>query len=79
MMDLIGVLTYCIPAMAEWGDVVWAPLSAFVFYKIFGGKTGKVGATISFLEEILPFTDFIPTFTLGYFYDKKHPAPLKQE
>ncbi len=69
-MDIVGYLTYLLPIVGEWGDIIWAPISAFVFYKIFGGKTGKIGALISFAEEILPFIDFIPTFTIAYIYSR---------
>lgn len=69
-MDAMGYLTYLIPVIGEWGDIIWAPISAYIFYKIFGGKTGKIGALISFAEEILPFVDFIPTFTIGYIYNR---------
>ena len=69
-MDAMGYATYLLPFIGEWGDIIWAPISAFVFYKIFGGKTGKIGALISFAEEILPFVDFIPTFTIGYIYNR---------
>lgn len=69
-MDAVGYLTYLLPVIGEWGDIIWAPISAYLFYKMFGGKTGKVGALISFAEEILPFVDFIPTFTIGYIYNR---------
>jgi hypothetical protein len=36
---------------------------------MYKGTVGKVGATITFLEEILPFSDFIPTFTLTWIYN----------
>lgn len=70
LMDLFGYATYMLPVIGEWGDIVWAPISAFVFYKSFGGKTGTIGAFINFAEEIIPFTDFIPTFCLGYLYQQ---------
>lgn len=70
IMDLIGSASYLFPGVGEWFDIAWAPLSAFIFYKSFGGKTGKIGAFINFAEEIIPFTDFIPTFTLVYFYKR---------
>jgi hypothetical protein len=70
LMDLLGLATFFIPVIGEFGDSVWAPLSAFIFYKTFGGKVGKFGSIINFAEEILPFTDFIPTFTIAYFYTK---------
>lgn len=71
LLDLIGMVSYFIPVWSEWIDVVWAPLSAFLFYLLFGGKTGTIGAAITFAEEALPFTDIIPMFTIGYFARKK--------
>jgi hypothetical protein len=36
--------------------------------EMYPGKKGKVASVLVFLEEILPGTDIIPTFTLMYFY-----------
>ncbi|HEY5590418.1 MAG TPA: hypothetical protein VIK55_05315 [Paludibacter sp.] len=69
LMDVFGSATYLLPGIGEWFDLLWAPLSAFVFYRSFGGKVGRIGSFINFAEEILPFTDIIPTFTLGYLYN----------
>jgi hypothetical protein len=44
LLDIAGYLTYLIPFLGEWGDGLWAPLSAFLFYRMFGGRTGKTGA-----------------------------------
>ena len=71
LLDAVGMVSYFIPAWGEWIDAVWGPLSAFLFYYLFGGKTGAVGAAISFAEESLPFTDIIPMFTIGYFVRKR--------
>jgi len=35
---------------------------------MYKGFLGKIGGTVSFLEEILPFSDFVPTFTLVWIY-----------
>ena len=67
LLDLIGMLSYVVPGMGELMDVVWAPISAFLFSMLFGGAKGTI---IAFLEEILPFTDVIPTFTITYFIRK---------
>ncbi len=67
-MDGLGYLTYLIPAIGEMGDIVWAPFSAFVFYKIFGGKIGVIGGVVNFIEEAMPGLDFIPTFTISWIY-----------
>ncbi len=64
IMDLLGYATFAIPALGELADVIWAPISAFIFYKTFGGAKGAFGAVFNFAEEILPFTDFIPSFSI---------------
>lgn len=68
VLDLIGQFSFLFVGVGEWFDILWAPISAYVFYKSFGKKHGKFGAIINFMEEILPFTDIIPTFTIAYFY-----------
>jgi hypothetical protein len=71
VMDLIGMASFLIPALGEWSDVVWAPFSAYIFYHAFGGLGGMLGGAFSFLEEILPFTDIIPTFTIAWYIQNK--------
>lgn len=68
VMDLIGMGTYAIPGVGEIADIIWAPISAFIFYRTFGGRKGMIGGAINFVEELLPGTDFIPTFTITWFY-----------
>ena len=70
-MDAIGYVTYAIPVLAEYGDIIWAPISAFIFYKTFGGTKGLIGGILNGIEELLPFTDFIPSFTIMYFLQSK--------
>ena len=70
IMDLLGSATYLLPGLGEWFDILWAPISALIFFKSFGGKVGRIGSIINFTEEILPFTDIIPTFTIAYFYNR---------
>ena len=36
---------------------------------MYKGTVGKVGGVFTFLEEILPFSDFIPSFTLTWIYN----------
>jgi hypothetical protein len=66
--DLIGMLTYLIPILGEVGDVIWAPIAGFMLSYLYKGSIGKVSGVLGFLEEILPFSDFIPTFTLTWIY-----------
>lgn len=71
IMDLLGMVTYFFPGVGEFVDIAWAPISGFIFYKMFGGKLGKIGSVLNFLEEIIPFTDIIPSFTIAWFIRKR--------
>ena len=68
VMDLIGYATYAIPVLGEFGDLLWAPISALIFFKTFGGWKGAFGGIFNFIEEIMPGLDFIPTFTLTWLF-----------
>ena len=68
LFDLIGMMSFTIPFIGEFGDVVWAPLSGYLMTRLYKGTTGKVAGIFSFIEEIVPFTDIIPTFTLTWIY-----------
>jgi hypothetical protein len=70
IMDAVGCISFFIPAFAEVTDVIWAPISAYLFMRTFKGNLGKIGAAINFIEEIIPFTDFIPSFTIAWFIEK---------
>ena len=67
LMDIVGYATYAIPILGEFGDVLWAPLSSMIFMATFGGWKGVLGGFGNFMEEILPGTDFIPSFTIMWF------------
>jgi putative exporter of polyketide antibiotics len=70
-LDLIGLIPFI--------DVVWAPLSAFIMTKMYAGTKGKIGGIISFLEEIIPFTDVIPTFTIMWIYTNFIERPKEKD
>jgi hypothetical protein len=64
----VGMLSFTIPFIGEFSDVVWAPISGFLMTKMYKGRVGRIGGIISFAEEFLPFTDLMPSFTLVWFY-----------
>ena len=66
-MDAIGYFSYAIPFLGEFADIIWAPVSAVIFTVSFGGWRGVLGGVFNFVEEILPGTDFIPSFTIAWF------------
>ena len=70
LLDLIGLATYAFPVLGESFDFIWAPLSTLIMMKLYGGIKGKIAGGISFIEEIIPGTDFIPTFTLTWIYSQ---------
>ncbi len=66
--DLIGMATIAIPFIGPFLDIIWAPFAASKMREMYPGKKGKLAAVLVFLEEILPGTDIIPSFTLMYLY-----------
>ena len=60
LFDAIGFVTFI--------DIIWAPASAYLMTKMYDGKKGKIGGVISFIEEIIPGLDIIPTFTIMWLY-----------
>jgi hypothetical protein len=67
LMDLLGYATFAVPFFGEFFDLVWAPISALIYWRTFGGFKGFFGGGFNFLEELLPGTDIIPTFTITWF------------
>ena len=65
-MDVLGYASFAIPVVGELFDVIWAPISALVFFRMFGGTKGMLGGAFSFFEELMPGLDFIPTFTIAW-------------
>lgn len=66
--DAIGMATMSIPLVGPLLDFAWAPYAAKKMSQMYPGRKGKLASVIVFLEEILPFTDVIPTFTLMWLY-----------
>lgn len=60
LFDAIGIVTFV--------DIIWAPLSAYLMTKMYKGNSGKAAGAISFIEEIIPGLDIIPTFTIMWLY-----------
>lgn len=62
LIDVVGIIP--IPFF----DLIWAPLSSYFMLKMYKGKKAKIASIISFIEEIIPYTDVLPTFTLMWLY-----------
>ncbi|MBT8177770.1 MAG: hypothetical protein HKP60_01410 [Eudoraea sp.] len=68
LLDGIGMLSFVIPGIGEFSDVIWAPLAGWLMTRMYKGRTGQVAGIVAFLEELIPGFDFIPSFTLMWLY-----------
>ena len=77
LIDVVGCASYLIPGLAETTDLMLAPILAAAIYYVH--KT-KVGAALGFVEEILPFTDIIPTASIIWLkrYKMSREATLRE-
>jgi hypothetical protein len=60
--------SFVIPFIGEFSDVIWAPLSAWLMMRMYKGKLGQAAGVVSFIEEIIPGLDIVPTFTIMWLY-----------
>ncbi|MGB5555873.1 MAG: hypothetical protein WBM83_14550 [Flavobacteriaceae bacterium] len=68
LYDGIGLLSFTVPLIGEFSDVIWAPLAAWLMTRMYKGKVGQAAGIITFIEEIIPGLDVIPTFTIMWLY-----------
>lgn len=65
IIDLFGFISYLIPGFGEFFDLFLAPISAVLVYLLFAKKFKW--AAFTFLEEMLPMTDIIPSATIAWY------------
>ena len=65
LIDFVGSSSYLLPGVGEAFDVAWAPTQTIMIAAMFDHVSPNL-KYISFAEEILPFTDLIPSATLGW-------------
>ncbi len=68
LFDGIGMLSFMIPGIGEFTDLIWAPMAGWLMTRMYKGKPGKIAGLIAFIEEIVPGLDVIPSFTLMWLY-----------
>lgn len=70
VVDAVGVLTssWVLPGIGEFADIAWAPFTAWLMTRMYKGTAGKVAGVVTFVEEIVPFVDIVPSFTLMWLY-----------
>ena len=67
LLDAVGMASPAIPVIGSFIDVVWAPVAASLSYKMFGEKKGKYTSLVTFIEELFPVSDMVPSFTIFWF------------
>ncbi|RDY61676.1 hypothetical protein [Flagellimonas nanhaiensis] len=68
LFDGIGMLSFVIPGIGEFSDVIWAPMAGWLMTRLYKGKVGQAAGVIAFVEELVPGWDIIPTFTIMWIY-----------
>lgn len=68
LLDAIGMLSYIVPGIGEFLDIIWAPIAGWLMSRMYKGKIGQAAAVVTFIEEMVPGLDFIPSFTIMWFY-----------
>ena len=65
LIDVVGSASYLIPIAGEGFDLAWAPMSMTLVGALYDGvMPGLKYAAL--IEELLPFTDWVPSATLGW-------------
>ncbi len=64
VIDALGMASYLFPGQGELADLVWGPISGAACFLMYRGRLGLIGGAFAAAEEMLPFTDIIPSLTL---------------
>ncbi|AKA36252.1 hypothetical protein [Flagellimonas lutaonensis] len=68
LLDGIGMLSFVVPFIGDFSDVIWAPIAGWLMTRLYKGKVGQAAGIITFIEELIPGLDVVPTFTLTWIY-----------
>lgn len=68
LFDALGMVSFILPGIGEFSDVIWAPLAGWLMTRMYKGKLGQAAGLVTFVEELIPGLDVIPTFTLMWMY-----------
>lgn len=65
-MDALGSSSYLLPGIGESFDVIWCPCQTLLIKAMYDSISPNL-TYVSFAEEFLPFTDVLPSATIGWF------------
>ena len=66
--DALGMVSFIVPGIGEFSDIIWAPVAGWLMTRMYKGRIGQVAGLITFVEELLPGIDLVPSFTLMWIY-----------
>ncbi|MGD1946149.1 MAG: hypothetical protein ACFB0A_07820 [Croceivirga sp.] len=69
LFDAIGMASILFPGLGDLLDVIWAPLAGWLMTRMYKGKIGQAAGIVTFVEELVPGLDVIPTFTIMWVYN----------
>eukprot|EP00980_Cylindrotheca_fusiformis_P009476 scaffold2070_cov105-Cylindrotheca_fusiformis.AAC.7 len=64
-IDLVGASTFLLPGVGEIFDLFWAPMQTVLIMAMYESTSPNL-KYVSFVEEVLPFTDIVPSATIGW-------------
>lgn len=76
VLDACGSASYLLPLVGEGFDIAWAPLQTIMIIAMYDATSPNL-KYLSFMEEILPLTDIVPSATLGWLMEYAYP-PIAQ-
>lgn len=68
LFDALGMVSFILPGIGEFSDVIWAPLAGWLMTRLYKGKVGQAAGMVTFVEELIPGLDIVPTFTIMWLY-----------
>ena len=68
LFDALGMLSFSLPDIGDFTDVIWAPLAGWLMTRMYKGKIGQAAGLVTFVEELIPGLDAVPTFTIMWVY-----------
>ena len=68
IIDLIGSSSYLLPVVGEGFDLAWAPAQTILIMAMYDATSPNL-KYLSFMEEVLPFTDVVPSASIGWAFE----------
>ena len=68
LFDAIGMASFILPGIGDFSDIIWAPLAGWLMTRMYKGKAGQAAGLVTFVEELIPGLDVVPTFTIMWVY-----------